>query len=137
MRSLLVLVCAGGLAVSVYLTTVHYADAPLFCSSNGTVDCSAVLHSRYATIAGLPVSIGGIVWFALMAALGWWDLRSRIVLAWIAIGIATVMWLVFVELAKLEHICIWCTVAHALVLACVGIVLVASARAEDGQQPDA
>ncbi len=129
-RAVLLVTCAAGIAVSVYLTTVHYADAPLFCSTQGTVDCEAVLHSRYATLAGIPISVGGIVWFAGMAAIAILRPVSRVALAWLAVGLLSVLWLVYVELFRLEKLCLWCSAAHLLIVVCIGTVLLAASRSE-------
>ncbi len=129
-RVVLLAACAAGVAISIYLTTVHYANAPLFCSTQGTVDCEAVLHSRYATLAGVPISVGGIVWFAGMAALAIVRPVSRTALAWLALGLASVLWLVYVELFRLEKLCLWCSAAHVLIVVCIGTVLLAASRGE-------
>ena len=129
-RVVLLAACGAGIAVSIYLTTVHYGNAPLFCSTQGTVDCEAVLHSRYATIAGVPISVGGIVWFAGMAALAILRPVSRMALAWLALGLVSVLWLVYVELFRLEKLCLWCSAAHVLIVVCIGTVLLAASRSE-------
>ena len=107
----------AGLGVSIYLTVVHYAGVPLACPANGTINCQAVLSSRYAVIAGtgLPTSVAGIVWFAVSALL-WTSRRVRIQLAWSLIGLVTVLYLVYIEIVQLGAVCIWCSAAHALVL---------------------
>ena len=129
-RVVLLAACAAGIAVSVYLTTVHYADAPLFCSTQGTVDCEAVLHSRYATLAGVPISVAGIAWFAGMAVLAFLRPVSRSMLAWLALGLLSVLWLVYVEIFRVEKICLWCSAAHLLVVVCIATVLLAASRSE-------
>ena len=107
----------AGLAVAIYLTFVHFAAVQLVCSASGAVDCERVLSSAYANILGTPIptSAAGIVWFTVAAILA--VLRYRRALqAWSVIGLLTVLYLVFVEIVQLGAICIWCTVAHALVL---------------------
>jgi uncharacterized membrane protein len=119
MRWELLAVTAGlaGLGISIYLTAVHYAGVPLACPANGTINCEAVLSSRYAVIAGtnVPTSAAGIVWFAVSALL-WTRRVGRFQLAWSALGLVTALFLVYVEIVRLGAICIWCTAAHALVL---------------------
>jgi uncharacterized membrane protein len=107
----------AGLGVSIYLTVVHYSSIPLACPATGAIDCEAVLSSRYAVIAGttVPTSAAGIVWFAVSALL-WTRRPGRVQLAWSAIGLVTVLFLVFIEIVQLGAICIWCTTAHVLVL---------------------
>jgi uncharacterized membrane protein len=107
----------AGLGISIYLTAVHYAGVPLACPASGSINCEAVLSSRYAVIAGtnVPTSAAGIVWFAASALL-WTRRAGRIQLAWSALGLGAAVFLVYVEIVQLGAICIWCTGAHVLVL---------------------
>jgi len=116
----------AGLGVSAYLTIVHYTSVPLVCSTSGAINCEQVLSSPYGVIAGttVPTSAAGIVWFAVTAVLaGSWlagpgsPAVARLQLAWSAIGLVTVVGLVFIEIVVLGAICIWCTAAHTLVVA--------------------
>ena len=118
MRRLALAASVAGLGVSIYLTGVHYAGVPLACPTVEAVNCSVVLSSPYALIAGtrLPTSAAGIVWFAINGAL-WFRPLPRLQIAWAAVGLATVLYLVFVEIVQLGTLCVWCTVAHILVLA--------------------
>jgi uncharacterized membrane protein len=119
-RLRLVAVVAGlaGLALSVYLTVLHYQGVVPACPTTGPINCDAVLSSRYAVVAGtsVPTSALGIVWFAVSAALwiaGW----RRATYAWSAIGLASVTVLVFTEIVVLGAVCVWCPAVHILVLA--------------------
>ena len=114
---LAVLASVAGLAISIYLTVVHYSTIPLACPVNGAIDCERVLSSRYAVIgdSGLPTSAAGIVWFEVSAALGLLRFR-RALLAWSSIGLVTALFLVYVEIVQLGAVCLWCTAAHAMVL---------------------
>jgi uncharacterized membrane protein len=114
---LAMLASVAGLAISVYLTVVHYSTIPLACPASGVVNCEQVLTSPYAVIggSGLPTSAAGIIWFAVSAGLALID-RRRAQLAWSSIGLATVLFLVYVEIAQLGAVCLWCTAAHAMVL---------------------
>ena len=120
-----------GLGVSIYLTFVHFSAAQLVCSVSGAIDCERVLGSGYGVIAGtaVPTSAAGIVWFAVAGVLAVLQNR-RAQVAWSAIGLLTVVYLVFVEIVQLGAICIWCTVAHAMVV--VIFVLTVTVRAADG-----
>jgi uncharacterized membrane protein len=127
-RALLLLATVAGLvgmAISIYLTFVHFLAVPLVCSASGAIDCERVLASPYSVIGGtgLPTSVAGIAWFAISASLAFAQvirpdsvLLPRVVLAWTAAGLACVVLLVFMEIVLLGAICIWCTAAHALVL---------------------
>lgn len=137
-RTLLVamaLAGVAGVAVSIYLTVVHFAALPLVCTTTGIISCERVLSSPYSVIAGsgLPTSAAGIVWFSVSAGLALVQLTgrssARLVrghLAWSAIGLATVVYLVFLEIVQLGAICIWCSTAHALVVMTFVIALTRS-----------
>jgi len=125
---LAVLASVAGLAISVYLTVVHFSTIPLACPANAVVNCEQVLSSRYAVIGGsaLPTSVAGIVWFAISAGLALLR-RRQALLAWASIGLVTALFLVYVEIVQLGAVCIWCTAAHAMVLL---IFLIALMRSE-------
>lgn len=121
----LVLAAIGlaGVAISIYLTTVHYAGVPLVCSSTGLVNCERVLSSAYSSVAGIPISVGGLLWFAGVLGMALLALRTpepaRLQLAqvlWSLLGLATVVYLVGVEVLALGVICAWCSVLHVLIL---------------------
>jgi len=116
-QKLAVVASVAGLAISIYLTVVHYSTIPLACPANAVVNCEQVLSSRYAVIgdSGLPTSAAGIAWFLVSAALALLR-RRRALLAWSSIGLLTVLVLVYIEIVKLGAVCIWCTAAHAMVL---------------------
>jgi uncharacterized membrane protein len=117
-------VIGGGIAS--YLTFVHASAAALVCSANGLVNCERVLSSSYAVILGSPVptSAAGILWFAVSTALALIQLRwptspllARAHLAWGIAGLATVLYLVYVEIVQVGALCAWCTAVHVIVVA--------------------
>ncbi|HEX5367967.1 MAG TPA: vitamin K epoxide reductase family protein [Dehalococcoidia bacterium] len=124
-------VSVAGMAVAVYLTSVHYASVPLACSSSGVVNCEQVLHSRYSEVLGIPWSLGGIAWFAISGLLAIVGLRQSpepdalqpAQVVWALFGLAVVFYLIGVELIGVKHICIWCTSMHVLILTTLVLVL--------------
>jgi uncharacterized membrane protein len=139
MRWQLLALAAGlaGLGVSIYLTVVHYSTLPLVCPANAVINCEQVLSSPYGVIGGtaIPTSAAGIAWFAVSALLAAGRLAGREGLArpqlvWSAIGLATVLLLVYFEIVQLGAVCLWCTAAHFLVLV---IFLVALPRPQEGR----
>jgi hypothetical protein len=40
----------AGIAISVYLTTEHYAKAEPFCPTVGPINCASVLRSKYSVV---------------------------------------------------------------------------------------
>jgi len=119
----------AGVGVSLYLTLLHFSGVAPTCPVSGAINCEAVLSSSYALIAGtsVPTSAAGIVWFGASALM--WGWRSDpLHLAWSAIGLLAVVYLVFIEIVRLGVICLWCTAAHFLVVAIVMIAVTLSLR---------
>ncbi|TMD37947.1 MAG: vitamin K epoxide reductase family protein [Chloroflexi bacterium] len=118
------LVSLAGVAVSIYLTLLHYAGVVPGCPLTGPINCEAVLSSSYAVIGGtaVPTSAAGIIWFGVSALL-WIRPPGRAHLVWSGIGLATVLYLVFIEIVRLGVICLWCTAAHVLVVVILLIAL--------------
>jgi len=64
----LALVALGAATAALY---VHYRiikdpTYTSFCDINETVSCEAVLESPYATVKGIPVAAGGVIWSVLV-----------------------------------------------------------------------
>lgn len=117
-ESVAVAASLAGVAISIYLTVLHFAGgAPACPASGGTINCEAVLTSAYSVIpgTGIPTAAAGIVWFAVSAVL-WLRPFGRLQLAWSALGLFSVLVLVFVEIVLIGAICLWCTAAHILIL---------------------
>ena len=114
----------AGVAISIYLTVLHYAGVVPACPASGAINCEAVLSSSYAVVAGtsIPTSALGIVWFGISAVL-WMLPPGRLQLGWSAVGLLGVLYLVFVEIVLLGVICLWCTAAHVIVVALVLIAV--------------
>jgi uncharacterized membrane protein len=115
----------AGVVVSAYLTSVHYAKVPLVCTTNGVVNCERVLSSPYSSIAGIPISAGGFIWFLATGGLAIMALTVRpeprwlhpAQVLWSFAGFVTVLYLIGVEVLAVGALCAWCTGLHALILA--------------------
>jgi uncharacterized membrane protein/protein-disulfide isomerase len=73
-RPVILVLALAALAASIAALYVHYRiikdpTYSSFCDINETVNCEAVLESSYATVRGVPVAIGGVVWSALVLLL--------------------------------------------------------------------
>lgn len=131
--------CVLGLLDSAYLTYEHFtSSATLACSDTGAINCLKVTTSSYATIAGVPVAVLGLVFFVVMTALclpAAWRSPSpgvhRARLGASVVGLLMVFYLVYVELFRLDAICLWCTFVHVLTFALFGVVAVATALATE------
>jgi uncharacterized membrane protein len=126
-------------ALTTYLTVTHYTDpAALACPDTGIVNCTLVTTSSWSEVFGVPVALVGLVWAVAMAAAcspwGWrsgarWVAALRMVLA--TAGAVTVVYLVYVELFRVDAICLWCTGVHVTAVALFGVILVAHAASRD------
>ena len=113
-----------GLGVAGYLTFEHYtSSSSLACSDNGVVNCLKVTTSSYAAVAGVPVAVLGLVFFAVMLVLQLPAARQRperwlraVRVGWSVAGLGTAVYLLSVELFSLDAICLWCTAVHVLTL---------------------
>jgi uncharacterized membrane protein len=117
-----VLLSAGGLGVSGYLTVAHYAaGVTLACPDTGTVNCEKVTTSPESVVFGIPVALLGVVFFAALLALNlppaWRRPYRRLRLARLSLavsGIGFAVYLIYTELFTVHAICLWCTSAHAI-----------------------
>jgi len=117
------------LAVSIYLTVEHYA-APnsLACPDTGAINCTKVTTSKWSELGPVPLALLGAIYFAIMAALCLpmsWRVAAldRVRVVGAVGGVATALYLVWVELFQVEAICLWCTVVHVASLALLVTVL--------------
>jgi uncharacterized membrane protein len=110
-----------GLAISAYLTWVHYTGIEPVCTIS---DCERVQSSDYAELYGIPVAVLGVVGYAAILA----SLRARVeltaVLAFVAVDFSA--YLTWAELFKIEAICQWCV---ASALTSLAIAVLATLRA--------
>jgi uncharacterized membrane protein len=101
----------AGFADALYLTVSHYRQAIPPCSIGG---CETVLTSRFATIAGVPISLIGVIGYVtltilLLLAI---DKRSVRLLRWVralaTLSFAVSVVLVIVQVFTLHAICLYC-----------------------------
>lgn len=117
-----------GFGTSIYLTVEHYAATTvLVCPENSVINCVKVTTSSYAKIGSLPVALLGAIYFAAITALclpKTWRMRrlDTVRIAGAAIGVLSSLYLVWVELFRVDAICLWCTVVHLSTLALLGAV---------------
>jgi uncharacterized membrane protein len=126
--------------LTAYLTITHYTDpTALACPDTGIVNCTAVTTSSWSVILGVPVALIGLLWAASMTALNspwawrssarWLD-TARLVLS--GAGALMVFYLVYVELFRVDAICLWCTGVHVTTIALFGVILAARASLVTG-----
>jgi uncharacterized membrane protein len=126
--------------LTAYLTVTHYTDpTALACPDTGIVNCTLVTTSSWSVILGVPVALIGLLWAVTMTALNspwawrssarWLD-TARLVLS--GAGALMVFYLVYVELFRVDAICLWCTGVHVTTIALFGVILAARASLASG-----
>jgi uncharacterized membrane protein len=113
----------AGLGIAVYLTVVHYTGAAPACAiAHG---CEVVQSSAYAKLAGLPVALLGLVGYvAILAGLLHDGEAGRTATALTAlVGAGFSIWLTYVEVFRLEAICIWCVGSAVCMVALAGLTI--------------
>jgi uncharacterized membrane protein len=106
-----------GLAISAYLTWVHYAGIEPVCS--GISDCERVQNSSYAELVGVPVAVLGVVGYAALLASLWARVEATALLAYLALAFSG--YLTWAEVFRIDAICQWC-VASAIVTLLIAVL---------------
>jgi uncharacterized membrane protein len=102
-----------GLAIAAYLSTVELSGGVPVC---GPIHgCEEVARSEYSRIAGIPVAVFGVGLSLLLLtlAVAWWrtDLYA-LLLAHYALSLAGVLfevYFLYLQVAVIGAVCIWCT----------------------------
>jgi uncharacterized membrane protein len=118
------ILAALGLGVAGYLTIVHYAGAEPVCGLSGA--CGTVQSSRYASLAGVPVALIGLVGYAailvsLAVARGEAGRLARVGMT--AVGAAFSGYLTYLELFVIDAICQWCVASAVLMTALFAVAV--------------
>jgi uncharacterized membrane protein/protein-disulfide isomerase len=128
-RKLLVAFGLLGLAASAAATWVHYnllvnPDYSSFCDINATVSCKAAYLSRYGSIGGVPVAVGGLLFFAWALALLWGasgksrirESASSYIFAGSTLALAVVLYLAYASFFILKEVCPLCVTTYVAVI---------------------
>jgi len=111
-----------GIAISAYLTYLHYVPEKLnasFCNISDYLSCSTVNTSSYATFLGIPVAIIGMLGFLLLFLLSFEKIpHAQVALFYSsAIGLVFMLYLFVAELFIIKAICIFCIVVLLMIIA--------------------
>ena len=117
MRRAIATVALLGLAISAYLTWVHYAGIEPVCT--GISDCERVQTSSYAELVGIPVALLGVLGYAALLVSLRGPVELTALLAYVAVAFSG--YLTWAELFRIDAICQWC-VASALVSLAIAVL---------------
>ena len=128
-RKLLILFALLGLGASSAATYVHYnlifnPDYSSFCDINATVSCKAAYLSRYGSIGGVPVAVGGIIFFGWVLLMLWGATgKSRIkdsapayIFAGSTLALAVALYLAYASFFVLKEVCPLCVATYVAVI---------------------
>ena len=136
-----------GLAASVAAAVIHYRllSDPLYrsvCDINDTWNCTQVYESAYGAFWGIPVAVGGVVWFAAVTLLALAGLRgagksgpvgalsARVagyIFALSVVALSAVLYLGYASLFVLKTYCLFCFITY---FAVAGLFLLSGAAAD-------
>jgi uncharacterized membrane protein len=112
-----------GLIDAAYLTVVHYTKLPLYCPSGGVVNCVQVTTSSLSTVAGIPIALGGLVWFLGLLAIVFLIPKIKAFRnIWIMLGLAGVAYSIVGQLI-LGEICEYCVLLDIVILLSVYLLI--------------
>jgi uncharacterized membrane protein/protein-disulfide isomerase len=128
-----------GLAFATYSAWVHYQlltnagyESP--CDISSSFNCSTVYKSQYGSVAGVPVALGGVFWFGLVALIALFS-KPKVgtapagpggayVFALSTIGLAVILYLGYASFFVLKTGCVLCIGTYVSV---IGIFIVSGA----------
>lgn len=127
-----------GLGASISAAWVHYRllrdpAYASFCDVSATVSCSQVYMSRFGSVGGVPVAVGGAVWFVLVLLLagsarrGPPSFRENVpgyLFALATLALAVILYLGYASFFILKTACILCLLTYVAV---IGVFLVSGA----------
>jgi uncharacterized membrane protein len=108
----IIVLCLLGIGDAGYLVYVHYAKLTLLCvgGHGGQSSCETVQSSPYASLAGVPVALLGLIgYIAILASLAVPGDLGRVAGFGVAlIGFGFSMYLTYREIFTIKAICEWC-----------------------------
>ena len=130
MRIWMTILACAGLAAAATSTYVHvrmladpgYAS---FCDINANMSCTQVYESRYGSVFGVPVALGGVIWFAGVLLLTYAGARAPRAsaphvagyqLLWSTIGLAVAMYMAYASFFVLGTVCLLCVAVYVAVV---------------------
>lgn|SRR5581483_11561863 len=110
LRIAMLVLAVVGIALTAYLTYVHYAGIKVACVQ-GHDECEAVQTSTYSKLAGVPVALMGLIGYVVIFATLAVRQSETTRLATLALtlgGFGFSCYLTYREVFSLEKICEWC-----------------------------
>ena len=132
-RLIILVLAVVGFGVSADATWIHYkllTDASFTppCDLSTSFNCSQVYLSPYGSVKGVPVALGGVIWFALAGLLAAFSKPAdgeaaakqnpsgAYLFALSTIGLAVILSLAYTSFAVLKTYCVLCLATYACVI---------------------
>lgn len=88
----------------------------------GSGDCSTVNASKYSEVNGIPVAVIGVLGYAAILAVHYFENRNRffkqngtlIIFGMALTGFLFTLWLIYVEVAILKALCPFCVTSQTV-----------------------
>jgi len=134
-RALILAFALVGLGFATASTWVHYkvVTDPTYmspCDISAAFNCSQVYLSRFGSIAGVPVALGGVFWFALVTLVAAFarptdreSVAAGYLFALSTIGLAAILYLGYASFMVLHTGCVLCIGTYVCV---IGIFVLSS-----------
>jgi len=130
-RFLILTLALIGLAVASASAYVHHkvlTDASYIspCDINEKFNCTQVYLSQYGSVKGIPVALGGVAWFALIALITYFadtngDAKTHVAGAYVfalsTVALAGVLSLAYASFFVLKTYCVLCMATYVCVIA--------------------
>jgi uncharacterized membrane protein/thiol-disulfide isomerase/thioredoxin len=120
-----------GLGVAGYMAYIEITHVAAVCGPVG--ECNVVQTSQYATIAGIPVAVLGLIfyfavlvlWAVQRSTAGKWARPAALALLGMAVfGVLFSIYLTLLEIFVIHAVCMWC-LSSALITTLIMVVVVA------------
>jgi uncharacterized membrane protein len=117
-----------GLGIAAYLAATRAAGAAPVCATGG---CETVQSSEYAEVLGIPVAVLGVVAYAVLVATALVGSSAPVAVGAAVVGAAVAvagavfsLYLVYLQVAVIDAVCMWCVVSDVLMVVLAGLALV-------------
>ncbi|TAL48513.1 hypothetical protein EPN87_00360 [archaeon] len=128
-KVMVLLFAAAGILMMGYLSVLHYTGGSSVCDINERFNCDAVNKSVYSEFMGIPFSIIGILYFAIvigMALLGEKFYPYIFILS--LVSLAPALYLDYIEFFVLNAVCIFCELSKVMIGAIIAVSFLESRR---------
>lgn len=112
-RTISIVLAVLGVGVAGYLTYIHYNLSALICNVG---NCHTVQSSPYASIAGIPIAILGLLMYLAIIGLGvlrvsrpdYMSTATMVAFTLALAGTLYAAYLTYLEIHVIQAICEWC-----------------------------